>query len=73
MRKLNQQGYEVVVFTTRATHEQGKLDVAQWLSEHGVSYDSITAEKLDARHYIDDKAVAFKGDWNETLGHVVDG
>ena len=63
---LKNQGYEIVIFTTRASKENAKelggdhneqiKKVAEWLKDKGIYFDKITGEKLAADFYIDDKA-----------------
>jgi hypothetical protein len=75
---LKRQGYEIVIFTTRASKENAKElggdhkeqinKVSQWLNDHGIYFDKITAEKLAADFYIDDKAIHIpNGDWKTVL------
>lgn len=67
--------YEIVIFTTRASDrnngpEQAKKsvkDVASFLESFSVHYDMITAEKLGAVAYVDDRAIRFTGSWFDTL------
>ncbi len=71
MKALKSLGYEVMIHTTRATNGQEGIDtVAGWLDKRGIPYDGITAEKLDAKYYIDDKAIAFKGRWSDVLNQI---
>ena len=78
---LKNQGYEIVIFTTRASkenaletggdHEEQIVNVATWLSDNDIYYDRITAEKIAADFYIDDKAVVIKnGDWKTVLNTI---
>lgn len=75
---LKNQGYEIVIFTTRASAESSKefgdnhidqiKNVENWLSNNNIYYDRVTAEKLAADFYIDDKAITIKdGNWNGVL------
>lgn len=75
---LKRNGYEIVIFTTRASKEAGKEgntdykdqinQVADWLENQGIDYDKITGEKLAADFYIDDKAINIKdGNWDTVL------
>jgi len=75
---LKRNGYEIVIFTTRASKEAGKESntdykdqinqVADWLDNQGIEYDKITGEKLAADFYIDDKAIPIKGgNWDMVL------
>jgi len=78
---LKSQGYEIVIFTTRASrenalemggnHEEQIKNVATWLTDNDIYYDRITAEKIAADFYIDDKAVFIRnGDWNSVLNTI---
>jgi hypothetical protein len=73
---LKSQGYEIVIFTTRASKENAKefnddlnkqlSNTKKWLDKNNIKYDRITGEKLAADFYIDDKAINAKnGDYEE--------
>ena len=75
---LKNQGYEIVIFTTRASEENAKemggdhlkqiANVENWLSDNGIYFDRITAEKIFADFYIDDKAIFIKnGNWDVVM------
>ncbi len=75
---LKDQGYEIVIFTTRASKENAKelggdsndqiKKVGQWLKKHNIHFDKITGEKLAADFYIDDKAIHIpNGNWETVL------
>ncbi len=78
---LKKKGYEIVIFTTRASkqnadelggdHKDQIKKVTKWLNDKGIYFDRITAEKLAADFYIDDKAININnGDW-ETVLNVI--
>jgi len=78
---LKSKGYEIVIFTTRASAENAKehgqdvneqiQGVENWLSNNDIPYDRVTAEKLNADFYIDDKAIHIKdGNWLEVLKEI---
>jgi hypothetical protein len=78
---LKNQGYEIVIFTTRASrenalamgddHEKQIANVGTWLTDHGIYYDRITAEKIAADFYIDDRAIPIRnGDWNAVFKEI---
>lgn len=75
---LKSQGFEIVIYTTRASeenalkmgddHRKQIANVGTWLTDHGIYYDRITAEKIAADFYIDDRAIHIKdGDWTAVL------
>lgn len=77
---LKNHGYEIVIFTTRASktnsdeqgtdHRKDIMKVENWLKSYGIPYDLITAEKLAADFYIDDKAFHYGGDWNAVKNQI---
>jgi len=78
---LRKQGYEIVIFTTRASKENAKEQggdhkeqikkVEKWLKKYNIYFDQITAEKLAADFYIDDKAIHIpNGNWNTVLNVI---
>ena len=77
---LKGKGYQVVIFTTRASKtnadEQGGnykkeiLKIENWLKQYDIYYDLITAEKLHADIYIDDKAIHFNN-WKSVKDEVI--
>jgi hypothetical protein len=72
-------GYEVVIFTCRLSEsahgkqgveKQRKL-IQDWLKKYDIEVDGMTAEKLPASVYIDDRAYEFKGQWDkETITEI---
>jgi len=78
---LKRNGFEIVIFTTRASKENSKelggdhkeqiKKVAIWLKKYDIYFDKITAEKLPADFYIDDKAIHISnGNWNTVLNVI---
>ena len=67
LQRLHELGYEVVVFTVR-----WKPHVVQWLAEHGLAefVAEVTDKKPAAHVYIDDRALCFRGDFQEVLALV---
>jgi hypothetical protein len=68
LRTLQARGFVVVVFTTR--HPTG---VRRWLRQHELLpyVTAITSRKPPAHVFVDDRAVCFRGDFNETLERVL--
>lgn len=62
-------GFSVVVHTTRARDKAGHDRVRYWLADHGFdalvvpNYIKVTAFKVPAVAYLDDRAITFKGEW----------
>ena len=59
--KLQDAGYHIVVFSTRADTPTGQADISGWLHEQGFRWEEITVtdRKLPAIAYIDDRGVRF--------------
>ena len=73
VQRLKAAGYRVVIFTSRlsptwlAASGRTALEQTEYISRvlarDGIPFDRITAEKLPAEAYIDDKAIRFNHDW----------
>lgn len=79
IEKLRNSGYEVFIFTARLSpNSNGKEEVLKqkimikdWLKKYGIEVDGITAEKLHAEIYVDDRGLRFNGDW-DAAGKEID-
>jgi hypothetical protein len=67
LRRLDERGFRVVVFTTRWAD-----DARAWLAAHGLDrwVSEVTDRKPAAHVFVDDRAVCFRGDYEETLAAV---
>lgn len=73
VKRLKAAGFTVVVFTSRlsptwlATSRftaSDQLDrIESVLRRDGIPFDLVTAEKVPAAWYVDDRAIHFGGDW----------
>jgi hypothetical protein len=90
LRDFSAAGWEIVIFTSRMSptwwdHEgmdfkrasvQQSAFVKKRLDDFGIPFDRITAEKVPAEYYIDDKAIEFTGktfSWNEIRNRILNG
>jgi len=77
MSFLKNLGFELVIFTSRVSKETNpdtyKINeemVRKWLDKYGVPFDRISAEKMFALCYIDDRGIRFST-WPDTL-HILE-
>ena len=81
---LKNKGFEIVIFTTRASkensmetggdHNKETQNIENWLKDNGIYFDRITSDKLAADFYIDDKSITIKdGNWKNVLKAVKKG
>lgn len=68
---LHKEGYEIVVFSTRAETEAGKMAIFNYLQKHEIDFDSITSQKLPAIVCIDDRAICFTGNTDGLLDKII--
>ncbi len=66
--RLNDAGFRVVIFTVRY-----HAWVEKWLQENGLAQlvSSVTDRKPPAHAYVDDRAICFRGDFEETFQEIV--
>lgn len=63
MRELHQMGAKIIVHTVRANTD--KKHVEEWLLYFGFPFWTVEP-KLLADVYVDDRALRFEGDWDQT-------
>lgn len=76
-RKLHEKGWYIIIFSTRSN----KNYISKFLIENKVEFDSINENpnqpenakggKPIADVYVDDRALCFKGDWEQTVEDVL--
>ena len=65
LSQLRENGWHIILHTAR--HFNHWKVTRAWLEEYGFEYDEIVYGKPPARYYIDDRAMRFEGNWEETL------
>jgi len=56
-------GFDPVVFSTRATSGRGRIEVEHWLMKHGFPKMKVVGDKPGAILYVDDRGFAFGGNF----------
>jgi hypothetical protein len=64
--------FRVVVFSARCNTQEGKQAIENWLLQHEIEVDEVCMHKPPAIVYVDDRAVSFTGDWDETIANIHD-
>lgn len=76
LQKLKEHGFVIVIRMLRNNRE----DIARYLEEQGIPFDYINenplqppdcSSKIYADYYVDDRAVEFRGDWQEVLKKII--
>lgn len=60
--RLRNDGYRVVVVSTRCAEPEGMKAVCNYLEKHNIVVDDVYADKPPAICYVDDRALRFNGD-----------
>ena len=69
---LRERGHKLIIYSSRAFsrlgHSHQRDAMKSWLRIHKIPYDKIATEgKPPAHVYLDDRALRFIGDWEQTF------
>lgn len=67
---LRNEGWLVLVHSTRCNFKGGVVATAKWLEDNGIRCDGVCFNKPPADIYLDDKALTFTGNWAAMLDMV---
>ena len=71
--KFKDNGFEIGILTSRVS--EGRKDeqepkIAKFLNLNNIKFDFITAEKIPAMAYIDDRAIYFNDNWSDVFNNI---
>lgn len=68
--QLREEGYEIVIYSTRCKSIEGIQEMKKWLKKHKIEVDNIATDKPIALMYVDDRAVPFNGNCETLLKNI---
>jgi hypothetical protein len=69
IERLREQ-YRIVVHSSRCHTLEGRRAVEAWLQKHGIVVDEVCEHKPPATVYVDDRAIRFRGDWDDVITEI---
>ena len=67
---LRDDGYKVVIFSSRCKEEKGIIAMKEWFEKHDIVVEEIVKEKPPALVTLDDRAITFNGSYDGMLEKV---
>jgi uncharacterized HAD superfamily protein len=68
LTSLRKAGWTIVLHTAR--HFNHWQLTVEWLARYEFEYDQLVFGKPPARFYVDDRAIAFDGDWTQVCDKI---
>jgi hypothetical protein len=62
--------YRVVVYSARCRTPEGRQAIENWLRKHDIEVDEVCEHKPPALVYVDDRAIPFRGDWDQVIADI---
>ena len=69
LRELNRLGYKIMVYTAR--HWSDYKNIEEYCTFYGIPIKSIICGKPLLKCFVDDKNIAFSGDWEQALKDIL--
>ena len=72
LKQIHDDGYEIVIVSTRCKTSAGRIAIENWLDMYGITQyvDRVCKEKPPAIVYIDDRAICFDGNSKDLLRKI---
>lgn len=67
---LHNLGWKIHIFSGRTNHEEGTVQIAEWMDRHNLPYDSIIVGKPSYTVIVDDSALQFTNSWEGLLDQI---
>jgi len=67
---LRNEGWLVLVYSTRCNFKGGVVATAKFLEDNGIRVDGVCFNKPPADIYLDDKGMTFDGNWSGMLEKI---
>lgn len=68
LEKIVEKGFKPIIYTARPYSDYNKVE--HWLDMHQIPYRRIFCGKVLLRWMIDDRAISFRGNWNDVLDQI---
>jgi hypothetical protein len=68
MKRLDERGFKITIFTSR--HWADYHNIEKWCEVYGIPVRRILCGKPLYKYLIDDRNIAFDGDWETTISKV---
>lgn len=71
IQTLKDEGYDIVVSSTRCSDENGMRAMKEWLDRWHIPVERFATGKIPAIAYVDDRAICFDGNVLSTYDKIV--
>ncbi|MEK7129127.1 MAG: hypothetical protein AAB858_02130 [Patescibacteria group bacterium] len=68
LKRLEKDGWKIIIHTSRGWAEYDTIE--KWLTKNKIPFRRIVCGKLFAKYYIDDRNIAFNGNWKEVVSKI---
>ena len=68
LKKLEADGWKIIIYTARHWAQYAQIEV--WLIANDIPFRRIICGKPLCKYYIDDRAIGFRGDWDDVYNEI---